>query len=243
MAQLVPSHGTFSRGRKTATAGTAINLLIPPFRPTSGAPIGSGAVTDPLLGTGIIHVTDFQYVVPTTAHQIAIMRPLNYTTFSAAAAAAQSVVNITADPGAYQTANRYLYPLPNGVTSPTTANNLIAASDIVVYQTAAGQWVIDTVASVSTLAITLTTALPTGGVLKGGLFYFFGITTDIDPATNEAHQLLDILAAASNTAAYTLQSSNGLFSTHHQGDPLVLSSSNGTTAGFFELVAGYYSKH
>lgn len=238
-----PSHGNFSRGRKTATAATAIVQMIPPYTPTSGAAMGAGTASDALRGKGIIHVTDFQYVVPTTAHLVTILRPLNFTTFAADAAASQATVSLTKDPGTWPTAGVYQYPLPNAQTVPSTAINAIAASDIVVYQAAAGQWIVDTVASGSGTAPVLTSNLPTGGVKKGGLFYFFGVTTDTDPATNEAHQQLDILAAASNTATYTLQSTNGLWHTFHEGDPLVLSSSNVTAAGFFEVVAGYYAKH
>lgn len=243
MFQPAQTFSAFSRGRKTGTGGTPFAQFVPPYRPASGAPVGTGSTADPLVNRGIIHVTDFVYVVPTTAHLITVMRPLNYTTFSADAAAAQAVVNITADPGTYATAGVYKYPLPNGVSIPSTGNNVIAANDYVVFQTAAGQWVMDTVASVSTLAITLTTNLPTGGVLKGGLFYYFGISTDTDPATNEAHQAFDILAAGSGTATYTLQSQGGnnLWQTYHQGDPLIFYSSNATTAGFIELISGYYA--
>lgn len=242
---LFPSYAAFSRGKKTAAGATPFAQFIPPYRPSSGAPVGVNTTADPLVNRGVIHVTDFRYVVPTTAHLITVMRPLNYTTFSADAAASQAVVNITADPGLYQTAGRYQYAKPGGLTAPSTANNAIAGNDYVVYQAAAGQWVMDTVSSVASLAVTLTNNLPTGGVLKGGLLYFFGIYSDTDPATNEAHQSFDVLAASSGTENYVLQSQGGgsLFQAYHPGDPMIFYSSNATAAGFIELIAGYYGKH
>lgn len=235
--------GTFSRGHKTATANTAFAQFIPPFTPPSGAPVGSGTVADPHVNRGIIHVTDFVYRVSTTGHTVTVMRPFNYTTFSADAAASQAVVNLTADPGLYQTAGRYKYPLPNGVTVPSTANNGIAANDYVVFQTASGQWVMDTVSSVSSLAVTLTTNLPTGGVKKGGLLYFFGVAANTDPATNEANQTFLVTAHASTLTEYKLQSDSGLWHSYHPGDPMIFHSDNSTAAGHIELIAGYYSKN
>ena len=238
---LPQTYGAFSRGRKTAAGGTPFVQTIYPCKPQKAAWEGTGTPVNPKIPAGTIHVTDFVYIVPTTAHLITIMRPLNWTTVSAAAVAAQAVLNITADPGNYAT--NYKYPLPNGQTVPSTANNLIAANDYVVYQTTAGQWVTDTVASVSGLAITMTTNIPTGGVSAGATFYWFGISTDTDPTYNEAHQQFDILQAASNTAPYTLQSPNGLWQAYHEGDPMIFYSSNATTAGFIELIAGYYARH
>lgn len=243
MAQtMIHPYGAFSRGKKTQTAGTVIVQLVPPFRQQRGAVTGA-TTPKPLLSPGVTHVTDFSYVIGTTAHTMTVMRPLNYTWLTADAAAGQAVVNVYDDPGLFQTANRYKYPLPNAVTSPSAADNGIAGSDYVVYQAAAGQWVVDTVASVSSLAVTLTTNLPTGGAKNGALLYFFGITTDVDPVTNEAHLQMDLDAAGSGTTRYTLQNQNGLWTTHHAGDPVIFHSSNGTTAGTFELIAGFYSGH
>lgn len=230
----IPAIGTFGRGKKTATAGTAITQLIEPYH---GKTTGLGTGTK---GEGIIHIAHLCYDVSTTAHTLTIFRPLNYTTFSADAAAAQAVVNITADPGVYST--NFKYPLPNGQTAPSTADNAIAANDYVVYQTAAGQYVLDTVSSVSTLAITLTTNLPTGGVKAGGLFWFYGITTDTDPTTNLAHIQMTALAAASGTSRYDLSDATNLWNALHPGDPMFIYSDNSTAAGTIQLVAGWHGK-
>lgn len=240
----IHTFGTFSRGKKTVAFGTVITQHVPPFRPTAGAPIGVGqTVSRGNVAPGITHVTDFVYDRGTTAHVITVMRPINYTTFAADAAAAQAAVVLTADPGALTTAGRYQYPLPNGQTVPAAAANLIGANDYVCYQAASGHWVVDTVASGSGTTPTLTTNLPTGGVKAGGLFYFFGITTDVDPATNEAHLQFDVLASSSGNERYAISSHNGLWSTLHPGDPLIFHSSNATATGYFELIAGCYSAH
>jgi len=231
---LIHSYGGFSYGKKTQTAGTVIVRGIWPY-------FQGGAPAAGVKGIGVAHVTTLVYQIGTTGHTITWMRPFNYTTFSADAAASQAVVNLTADPGSYSTA--YKYPLPNGQTAPRTANNGIAGSDYVCYQAADGTWVIDTVSSVSSLAVTLTTNLPTGGVKAGGLLYFYGITTDTNPQTAEAHQQLEVLAAGSGTVQTTYTDPAGLFTAINPGDPLILHSSNGTTAGTFEVVSGFFAKH
>jgi hypothetical protein len=227
---IFPHSNRFSYGKKTATAGTVINRAIFPPRMGTGKRYENTAI-----------ITDLIYNIGTTAHTITVMRPLNWTTFTANAAAAQAVVNIAEDPGTFQTAGVYKYPLPNGQTVPRTANNTLAGSDYVVFQCADGGYVMDTVSSVSSLAVTLTTNLPTGGVLSGGILWWFGAITDTDPATNEAHQILDVLAASSGTVHTTFSNNHGLWNAYHNGDPVILQSSNGTTAGTFELVGGYWA--
>ncbi len=236
--------GTFSFGKATATAATVIPRPIYPFRQQKGAAVGVGqAASRPVPFAGTIHVTDFSYNIGVTGvHTITIMRPLNWTTFAADAAASQAAVVLTADPGVYS-AGGYKYGLPNGQTAPRTANNVIAANDYFIFQCADGTWVTDTIASGTGTTPTMTTNLPTGGVLAGGLVYFFGITTDSDPATGVAHQQFDIQPASSNVVEYKLQSANGFWSALHEGDPLLLISNNLTTAGVFNVVAGYYGHH
>lgn len=236
---LTQPFGTFSVGQSTnVSGGTAFVSLIPPYEPpggVKGTPIGA---VKP--GPGIIHVTSFWYTVPTTAHTLYFMRPLNWTTFKADAAASQAVVVISADPGTWATAGVYQYPLAN-TSIPSTGNNTIGANDYVVYQAASGQWIVDTVASGTSPTLTLTTNLPTGGVKKGGLFYFFGLKTDTDPATNAAHNKWLIDAATSGTTTRAFQDPIGLFCTLHPGDPLVILSDNASAQGYLEMVNGYYA--
>lgn len=223
--------GTVSAPRATATADTAFTSLIKPFSGAGFSPKGKPCAA-------YTHVSKVCYTTGGTAHPIYILRPFNYTTFSADAAASQAVVNITADPGVYST--NYLYNAPTGTFR--TADNAIAANDYVCYQAADGTWVVDTVSSVSSLAITLSNNVPTGGVKKGGLFYFFGIATNTDPATGYAHPTTTI--AASQTKDVTWADSNvGVVTSLHLGDPLIFYSGNGTAAGILEYLSGFYSQY
>lgn len=227
----IQSVGSFSIGRKTAAIGTAFAVMVPPYS-NQNTGVGTGKP-----GPGIPHITTLIIDAGSTLHTLTIMRPFNFTTFTADANAAQAVVNIAADPGNY--ASNFKYPLPNGMTAPSTANNLIAANDYVVYQSAAGQYVMDTVSSVSSLAITMTTNLPTGGVKQGGLFWFFGVAADTDPNTNLANTQFDTVISSRNN----LTDPNGLWCALHAGDPLLVYNPNSTAADTLQLLAGYYAKH
>lgn len=88
-------------GGKTATAGTAIQYLVPPN------------------GNGRTRMTTFVYTSGGTQHTLTFLRPLGLTKVNGAAASGQAVVNITADPGA--TANSY-----GGVNNPIAANDFVA---------------------------------------------------------------------------------------------------------------------
>lgn len=228
---IMPIYSTFAVGRATAAGGTEFAKLIPPFQ-TEGAP--ANGVRSP----GITHVSKLCYTTGATAHQIGIMRPFNFTTFSADAAAGQKVVNITADPGLYSTVANWKYsPVPNAV--PRIANNAIAASDYVAYQCADGSYVIDTVASVATLAVTLTTNVPTGGVKSGGQFYFLGVIGDSDPSTADVNPQTTTVASAAQ-AVYWSDPIVGVVQAVHAGDPLMFYSPNTTNAGVLEFLCGFH---
>ncbi|MDE2101451.1 MAG: hypothetical protein KGL39_29670 [Patescibacteria group bacterium] len=242
---VIQSLGSFSVGRKTAALNTAFAVLIPPYGGGGqapgignvGLPGGSAAKPRPL--TGVPHITSFILDTGGTAHTLTILRPMNYTWFSADAAAAQAVVALTADPGSFSTA--YNYPLANGQTAPDAANDLIGSGDYCVYQDAKGRWVLDTATEGygATVAgsVTMTANLPTGGVKAGGLFYLLGQAADLDPATGLAHLQFDTTVSA--RLSYT--DPNGLWCGLHPGDPLVIYNPNGTAADIFQLVSGFYA--
>ncbi len=244
--------GSFSIPRKAGSSTTAYTQLIPPFGGLAGTPLSTRSPSQGTASrTGRIHVTSLRYDTPTNAHVIGLMRPLNYTTFAADAATSQAVVALTADPGVYS-AGGYRYGLPNGQTAPATADNPIGANDWCVYQSADGTWHADTVASGTGTAITMTTNLPTGGVKAGGLFYYFGIITDTDPATNALQWQATIQAAASGVGVssaaipvgvFWIQDPNGFFNTYHDGDPALFYSPGTTAAGNLEVLCGVYAKH
>jgi hypothetical protein len=221
-------------GKKTETAGTVITRLIEPME---------GCFTT---------LVDFEYTCGTTAHTLTVMRPLGKTYASAAAAAGQAVINVEHNPGTY-----------NDFGTVNTANNGIAGNDYVVYQTADGNYVVDTVASVSTLAITMTGNVPTAGVAKGAPFWFFGVIGDTNPADNQAHPQYT-LAASSTThlfgdkpglavagavgsvapggATLALYSATyGPWPLNGKNEPLVLHSGNATAQGVMERVTAVYS--
>lgn len=222
-----------SYGKVTQAANTAITRLIPPEL---------GLFTT---------VADLRYLAAATAHTLTILRPIGKTYASAAAAAAQAVINIVKDPGDY-----------DNFGTINTANNLIAANDYCVYQSADGTYVLDTVSSVSSLAITMTGNVPTSTVLKGAPFWFFGITTDTNPANNEAHPAFTMTAAgttvlggdpgdtmggslgsvappAAMRAMYN--STDGAWPLNGKNEPLIIYSNNATNAGTLERVTAIYT--
>jgi hypothetical protein len=248
---------TFFVGRATASANTAFTQLIPPFPGAAGAPLiysvdGSGIPNwsrSPGGTQGYSHVTDLVYTTGNTLHQIAVMRPLNWTTFSAAVA--KNVTNIggkvTADPGTWQTAGVYKYPLPGGVTTvAATANNTISTGDYVAYQLSDGTWQLDSIAS-GTFAggnLTLTTGTPnttTGTIAANSPLFWYGIVSDTDPATGMGHPQWDTTA---NTTNEKFQSNVcSLVASLHPGDPIFFYSPNGTAAGKLSYVAGFFARH
>ncbi len=214
--------GTKSYGRLTQNAGTAIVRLVEPR---------VGAFT---------HVSKVWYEAAATAHYMAVMRPLNRTTVASAASASQAVINITADPGDYSTAK-------SGGTV-RTSDNAIAANDYCVYQAADGTYVMDTVASVATLAITMTTNVPTGGVSAGAPFWFFGIHSDTNPNDATAHAKFTLPAS---TTTYLESDSAGIgFIGTFSGilpamtgtnEPVVLYIDNATNAGTLHCATAIYA--
>lgn len=157
----------------------------------------------------------FEYLAAATAHTLSFMYPGNLagcrTTASADAAISQKVLNATDAP-----------------TDP--AGNAAAASDIIAYYTSAG-WEFNTVASLATKAITLTTNIASP-VASGAPIRIFGVTTD-----NSRFII--------NGTASTAVTRNGYLSIvcPFVGDPMYFSSNNATNAGFLNnMVWAYINK-
>lgn len=220
-------------GRVTQVADTVITRLIPPER---------GLFTT---------LADIWYICGGTAHALTVMRPLGKTYTTAAAAAAQAVINVARNPGTY-----------SHFGTISTADNALAANDYCVYQTADGQYVVDTVASVSSLAITMTGNVPTAGVLAGAPFWFFGLTTDLNPANNTAHPVFTLTASATtklgsdpgDTLVGALGSiapppetrkltstTYGRWPLNGREEPLIIHSNNATAAGTIERAIALYN--
>lgn len=216
--------GSTAYGSKTANAGTAIVQLVEP-RP--------GCFT---------RVRYLSYTAGATAHTLTVMRPFNKTYLTAAASASQAVVNVQINPGNYSSAAQ------NGVT-PRTGNNLMAANDYVAYQASDGTWVVDTVSSISSLAVTLTTNVPTGGLAAGTVLWFFGIITDVNPNTTVAHPQFALADSATTTFGSEADSSVGWIGSQPGlsclgmsglGEPLLLHSGNATNAGTLNRTSVIY---
>lgn len=202
---------TFAKGAKTAAAGTKINHLIPPHK---------GKKTK---------VTSVTVTAGATAHTLTCLRPLGTTTLAADAAAAQAVVVLTAEPGDYDAS-----------TTPRTADNVIASADYLAIEAPDGTVILDTTASArnaTTGVVTMTTNIPTGGVKAGAKVWFYGISSDTDPHTAEAHPFLNVPASATTTWAPT---DGSVFESLHAYEPLILQDNNATTAGTIENCSGVY---
>jgi hypothetical protein len=205
------SVASYRAAGKTQSANTVIDVVIPPY---------SGYRTA---------LTYLAYSLGSTAHTITVMRPLGHTTLSTAAAAAQAVINLTADPGT---------PASSMLASPygeiPAAVNAIAANDyLVIKNPTTGIYNLYVVSSVATLAITLTANVPTGGFNIGQDVWFFGVAADTEQA------LWNLTPTVSVRNTY---SSGGkpLFVTPDINQPLILHSTNGTAAGTFDLVTADY---
>lgn len=195
------AYGGYGFGKKTIAFGTRIQRLVPPK-------VG-----------GILRITNLVYTAAGTAHLLTLARPIGRTTLSAAAAGAQAVVNLTADPGA-------------------AISNAIAANDYVAVRETDNVTRFYKVSSVSTLAITLTANLVTGAA-AGAKFWFFGILTDTDPVTGEAHPTFD--GTASVTSTYT-DREVGVVATLQADDPILFDSDNGTATGILAQLSFGYTK-
>lgn len=246
MLNNLPILGTWNVSRHTETAGTLITDLIPPlsYSRTGGPFLFRGRATSagPInFGEGLTHLSKICYTTSSTAHVITVLRPLNWAIVNGAVAANSTALVLTDDPGVYST--NYKYPILNSKPA-TVADNALAANDYIAYQLVDGTWRLDKVSSGTYGAIVLATGTPNvtgGGIPDGSVCYFFGITTDVDPATGQAHPATQI--ASSQTGSTLLSDSTaGVLSAMHVGDPMMISSANGSNAGTLEFANGFYGK-
>jgi hypothetical protein len=233
----IPYEGTFGlSGNNTQSAGTAITDFVPPYRPIGFTGQGTGVIAP-----FVTHLTTLLWdTTDTHTHVVYVMRPLNYTTFSAVAAAGQKVLSLAGDPGVYSTNYKYITGTGKVVS---VADDPIAATDYCLYQLSDGTWFLDTAnSSYSAGAVTMSTNVPTGGVLKGGLFYWFGLGSETNPGDGKTHW-------SSVTKSTTLKENlvvdavTGGINTYNAGDPLLIQSvNNDTTAGVMQGAYGYYAQ-
>jgi len=156
------------------------------------------------------------YLAGATGHSLVIMHSGSLagsrTTVSAAAAAGQKDIVCTDSP-----------------TDP--AGNATAASDIIAYQVTGGGWEFNTVASLSTKTITLTTNIAIA-LLSGAKVRIFGIIAD------GANFVLGLTASV-----VTHYDDTVLAQAPFVGDPLYVSNANATNASFQNyLLFAYINK-
>ena len=226
---------SFSRPKKTATAGTVITSLMQPRAKTR------------------LKVTTAKYTASTTAHTLTFLRALAKTKIATAVAAGGTSYVLARDPGNYSAnfaADAQKGPNTDGaqangtaIGSPLASNNLIASGDFLAIQlnqkavfflaTVSG-----TPATASNGQVTLTaTAAPTGGVPANAEVYFFGTTTDVHPLTGEANPAFTGTASATTTLdGYGSE----IASAYGSDEPLLFHSDNATAAGTLELITGVY---
>ncbi len=225
-----PIFGRREYGKVTANAGTAYLLLV-----------------EPMSISAYTYIEFAQFTTTGTAHAATIMRPLSTQLvgstgagtvcscyLTAAAAASQAVININQDPGVYTA-----YTFNNNAT-PRTANNVIAANDNVAYQYPDGTWEINTVASVTSLAVTLTNTLNTGGLAASAPVWFFGVKTDTNPYDAKAHPIFNLYSPSNPTTINMGSEGYPCMGTFSRGQPLLISVDNASNASVLErLTAGY----
>lgn len=195
---------------------------------------GSGGITE-TAGTRIqtmipgkagVHsyVSHIDYKDGGTAHTITLMKKVSETTTSAAAAASATDIVLTADPGSG--------------TGPGT----IAASDLLAVKLADGTWHLSAVSSVSSLTITLSTAIPsTTTVLSGARVIFYGAPGD------SVHDDWKFTSGSSSASVYFPSNSGGipygcLIKSKGADEPIVIDSNNASNAGTFRVIMGFYSR-
>lgn len=235
--------GSWGVSGNTASSGTAFTRFVPPHNGggRGGPPIYKvNPVTGELVGpNAITYINSILFSCGSTAHDVVVMRPLNWTYITEAVTANDTTIVMAADPGAYSTA--YKYPLSGGATKPAcVANNTIAGSDYVAFQLRDGTWHFSLVTSVSSLTLTLTTATPNvtgGGCDKYTPLYFFGAAGDSNPQTGAAH----LYFSATASTRQSLLQDGAFVGALNAGDPLILYCANATAASTLIGATGFYA--
>jgi hypothetical protein len=241
-----PRLGAFNLPRVTANGGTAFVAVISPFGGTGpGNAMQYGGVVGKVGGRlyrprGVSHVNKLIYTTGATAHLISILRPLNYTTLSAAAAAGATTLNLNDDPGIFSTNMKPMMgPIPAQVS-----DRGIAGGDYIVIQLADGSWYPIKVTSVSTLALTVP-AIPSAtgalGALAGAMVYLMGLPTDTDPYNGQTQPSTQIASGVTRDVTEIAAGSDGLIAALRNGDPMLFYSPNTTNAGILEQLSGFYA--
>jgi hypothetical protein len=201
------------------------------FRALGNCPLASltSAPGTPILAhvpphrKGYSLLTKVLYRAAGTAHSVTVMKELDRTTLSAATAGGASVINLTDDPGT------------------GTVAGAIAADDYVVVELDSGGAFACKVASVSSLAVTLSEVLPSAAA-GGRTVWFLGAPEDhaSEQQTGQQTTGLSFDAPASELTDRG-DAAAGLCSSPSIWSPLLVHSDNVAAAGQFEQVTAVYT--
>lgn len=177
----------------------------------------------PPSGNGIVQVQRLVYTSAATAHTLYIMRACGQTTtVQGSLSGATTITLAQTDPG----------------KATTGADETLAASDYLVWQSQTGKYFADTVSSVSGSVVTLSNAL-TADVLAGANVWAFmelgrATHTQLKPAVSTTTEYIGIFQAG-------IPIQQGLnFSRSGSGEPLLIISNNITAAGSIDYISGVY---
>ena len=257
MPNYIATARSWFRPRITQTAGTVITSLIQAANKlktkVTRAKVTCAGTAHTLtflrpLGTKHTYAQASRQTAAATGPAVADTGPAggqaaNAFVMTAVAAAGTSYV-LSRDPGNYSA--NFLADRGAGSSgvSPLAANNLIAASDLLAIETAQpGVFFLATVSGTpSTDATTgrctvTATAAPTGGVPAGAAVFFFGVTTDTDPRTGEAHPAYLLTASVQND----LYADGGsICESIDPDEPMLAYDNNATAAGSIDMLTGMY---
>ena len=174
---------------------------------------------------GIARITGWSYTCAGTPHTVTFMRPVATTTATAGAAAAQKDVVVAS---------------VNSMKDSSGAAENLAAADYVVYQTTGGGYELNTVASFSTLTVTLGTNIAVA-IASGSTIWIFGeVGRAVHPTFLTVASINNDLSDARLQAGLPAQAD-----LHNQrsgvGDPLIVHSDNETAAGILRYATGVYA--
>lgn len=272
---VIPGCPAFAITPPATAFSTAVMTIIPPGPAVEGGALlygqkpGSNGLPNWWQDGWYIHITDLIVTCSTTANIIYILRPTNFTTFSAAVAKNATSITLADDPGVYSTNYRYKMP---GISwnPPGTANTIgpgladltiSSTNKFVAYQTASGVWHADTIASGTfggaNLVLTGGTGNYTGETIAANApLFYFGVNTGTVPYTQNAHlirtpivstQQVNLLAGWGGNASAVgggggASSGNGI-PAFNPGDPIIIYNPNATATTTVDFIGGYYAKY
>jgi hypothetical protein len=195
------SRGSVGYGKVTQTANTIIQQLIRPFKHAR------------------TRIKELAYTAAGTAHTLTVRMSIGTTVLSAAAAASQAVIVLTAQ--------------------PSSARNVAGNDYLVIEQFTAGKkqhWILVKVTSVVGLSITLTASLSVA-LPAGARVWLMSLDSDTILGQGSAPPTFTLAASVTTTLPSSVGGqSAGLATTPGNYEPMIVESNNATAAGTLERV-------